>query len=90
MKNLALTALGALMLFIGSVYAAKNYLRPVEFMSLKKVCRLWGERPFNEAKFKAAGEDKNIRAKMTCSLLKNNVCGKLAAKLAAYLRDESL
>ena len=71
MKNLALTALGALMLFIGSVYAAKNYLRPVEFMSLKKVCRLWGERPFNEAKFKAAGEDKNIRAKMTCSLLKN-------------------
>ena len=51
--------------------AAKMYLRPVEYMSLKKVCRRWGEQPFNEAKFKAAGENRAVRAKMTCSLLKN-------------------
>ena len=51
--------------------AAKIYLRPMEYMSLKKVCRRWGDRPFDEAKFKAAAEDRTIRAKMTCSLLKN-------------------
>ena len=50
---------------------AKMYLRPMEYMSLKKVCRRWGNQPFNEAKFKHAGDDRSARAKMTCSLLKN-------------------
>ena len=51
--------------------AAKIYLRPMEYMSLKKVCKRWGEQPFDESKFKSAGENRAMRAKMTCSLLKN-------------------
>lgn len=51
--------------------AAKRYLRPMEFMSLKKVCLRWGDQPFDEAKFKDSGEKRSIRAKMACSLLKN-------------------
>ena len=45
-----------------------------ELMSIKKVCKKWGKAPLNVSKFKAAegNEDEEaIRAKMTCSLLKN-------------------
>ncbi len=51
--------------------AAKIYLQPMDYMSLKEVCRRWGEQPLDLAKFKASGEDRSVRAKMTCSLLKN-------------------
>ena len=74
MKKVLLgAALTAAFLFAGYVAAKliKDYIRPVEFMSLKKVCRRWGEQPLDEAKFKASGEDRSLRAKMTCSLLKN-------------------
>ena len=36
------------------------------------MCKKWGSAPFNEKKFSVAGaEDPGVRAKMTCSLLKN-------------------
>ena len=63
-----------IIVFCGVVYGvAKMYIRPMAYMSLKKVCKRWGEEPFNEAKFKSAtgNEGEPIRAKMTCSLLKN-------------------
>ena len=49
----------------------KTHLQPMEYMSLKKVCQRWGEQPLDTAKFKASGKNRSIRAKMTCSLLKN-------------------
>ena len=72
MKKIFLS-LGVFIIF-GLVFAygaAKIYLRPMKYMSLKKVCHRWGDEPFDEAKFKAAGEDRAVRAKMSCSLLKN-------------------
>ena len=49
----------------------KMYLQPMEFMSLKQVCHRWGERPLDAEKFKASDKDRDIRAEMACSLLKN-------------------
>ena len=71
MKKYTLTATILLAVFISVVYAAKQYLRPMKFMSLKEVCHRYGESSLDEAQFKASGEDISIRAKMTCSLLKN-------------------
>ena len=42
-----------------------------ESMSVKEVCKKWGETPFDLTKFKEADIDESVRAKMTCSLLKN-------------------
>ena len=42
-----------------------------EFMSLRKVCKRWGNQAFNLETFKAAGEDESVRARMACSLIKN-------------------
>lgn len=42
-----------------------------EVMSIKEVCQRWGETPFDLKKFKAADADISVRAKMACSLLKN-------------------
>ncbi len=45
-----------------------------ELMSVKKACKKWGAASLDVSKFKAAEGNKNeesIRAKMTCSLLKN-------------------
>ena len=69
----AILILGAFIVFsfVLAYGAAKLYLRPVAYMSLKKVCKRWGDQPLDEAKFKSAGEDRSVRAKMTCSLLKN-------------------
>lgn len=75
MKKKALLAAALTAVFLSAGYAAvnlaKSYIRPVEFMSLKKVCRRWGRQPLDEAKFKASGEDRSLRAKMACSLLKS-------------------
>ncbi len=72
MKKIFLISGVFIVFCIALIYAvAKIYLRPMEYMSLKKVCRRWGDRPFDEAKFKTAVENRTIRAKMTCSLLKN-------------------
>ena len=40
-------------------------------MSLKEVCKRYGTTPLNVTQFKMAGEDRTIRAKMACSLLKD-------------------
>ncbi|MDE0118778.1 MAG: hypothetical protein OXM55_02070 [Bdellovibrionales bacterium] len=42
-----------------------------ESMSIKEVCRKWGESPFDLTTFKEADADVSVRAKMACSLLKN-------------------
>ena len=42
-----------------------------ETMSIKEVCHKWGETPFDLKKFKIASADISVRAKMVCSLLKN-------------------
>ena len=56
-----------------SYVQAKHFWRG-ELMNIKKVCKKWGKAPLNVSKFKAVegNEDEEaIRAKMTCSLLKN-------------------
>ena len=72
MKKLFLIV-GVLIVFclVFAYGAAKIYLRPMEYMNLKKVCKRWGDQAFDESKFKAAGENRAVRAKMACSLLKN-------------------
>ena len=40
-------------------------------MSVSDVCQRWGEQPLNIEEFKSANDDVPVRAKMTCSLLKN-------------------
>ena len=53
-------------------YGVKNArIQPMEFMSLEKVCQGWGEQALDAEKFKASGENRSVRAKMACSLLKN-------------------
>ncbi len=42
-----------------------------DLMGEKKVCERWGEQALDVKKFKLAGEDSSLRAKMTCSLIKN-------------------
>ncbi len=42
-----------------------------ESMSIKEVCEKWGEIPLDLIKFKEADADVSVRAKMACSLLKN-------------------
>ena len=59
--------LGALLF----VYVQTKSFWKGEFMSLRKVCKKWGEHSLDIAKFKSASEDESIRAKMSCSLLKN-------------------
>ncbi len=71
MKKL-IWAVGILFIMaISIVYARKKYFNPGEFMSLKEVCQRYGTKPLNVAEFKRAEEDRSIRAKMACSLLKN-------------------
>ena len=48
---------------------AKHFWRG-ETMSMSKVCMRWGEAPLNVSNFKKASNDESVRAKMTCSLLK--------------------
>lgn len=42
-----------------------------DLMSEKKVCERWGEQELDIKEFKLAEEDSAVRAKMTCSLIKN-------------------
>ena len=56
-----------------SCVQAKHFWRG-DLMSIKKVCKKWGKAPLDVSKFKFAKGNKDeeaIRAKMTCSLLKN-------------------
>lgn len=60
------------------IYVQTRSLLRGEFMSLGKVCKKWGEYSLDIAKFKSADKDESIRAKVSCSLLKNqkNYIGK--------------
>ena len=60
----------SLSLFIWRLWANRYHFWGGELMSKKDVCRRWGEEPFSAEKFKA-NEDPSTRAKMACSLLKN-------------------
>ena len=42
-----------------------------QIMSIKEVCKKWGEDVFDLTKFKETNTHESVRAKMTCSLLKN-------------------
>ena len=42
-----------------------------DLMGEKTVCERWGEQALDVKKFKLAGEGSSLRAKMTCSLIKN-------------------
>lgn len=48
---------------------AKSFWRG-EIMSVSRVCKRWGEIPLNTEHFKKAEHDMSVRAKMACSLLK--------------------
>lgn len=40
-------------------------------MCLGEVCKRWGDRPLNVEEFRTNGENRYLRARMACSLLKN-------------------
>ena len=72
MKKIFLIVVGLVFLCLALAFgAAKMYLQPIKFMSFKKVCSRWGEAPLDVEKFRASGENRSVRAKMACSLLKN-------------------
>ena len=53
------------------IYAKTWHFWHGDLMSKKKVCKRWGETPLDIAKFKLSEENEPLRAKMACSLLKN-------------------
>ncbi len=71
MKKAKITAIAVLLLILPVMYIKAKHFWRGETMSLKKVCKTWGSAPLDIAKFKQAGENEAIRAKMACSLLKN-------------------
>lgn len=59
--------------FFGAIWAAIAGVRMFwrgETLADSKVCERWGDTPFDAKKFKDS-ESEQIRAKMACSLLKN-------------------
>ena len=72
MKKIFLSLAVFISLGLVIAYGAKKiYLQPIKFMSLKKVCKRWGELPLVVEEFRTSGENRAVRAKMACSLLKN-------------------
>ncbi|MCY4321235.1 MAG: hypothetical protein OXC37_02355 [Bdellovibrionaceae bacterium] len=58
---------------LSSCVQAKHFWRG-DLMSIKKVCKKWGNNILDVSKFKSVAGNKDeeaIRAKMTCSLIKN-------------------
>ena len=56
----------------GAYVASKQILWKMEIMPVDEVCRRFGSaQPFDEAKFKSAGDNEPAKAQMICSLLKN-------------------
>ena len=49
----------------------ERFLWRGEVMDTKKVCKKWGNAPLDLEKFKAAKNDRSVRAKMACSFVKN-------------------
>ena len=73
-KKIGVSVLGILFLslsfFIWHLWANKYHFLGGELMSQKEVCKRWGKEPFSAEKFKA-NKEASARAKMACSLLKN-------------------
>ena len=59
-------AAGALL----SMQAAWGLLS-TDYLSVREVCRRWGEQPLDIAVFRSSGEDTSTRAAMACALLRN-------------------
>ncbi len=70
MKKIIIAVVVALAV-IPFIYAKTWHFWRGELMSLKTVCQRWGEEPLDIAKFKLSEDNKLVRAKMACSLLKN-------------------
>ena len=58
-------------LAIPLIYAKTWHFWYGDLMSLKKVCKKWGEKPLDIQQFKLAHHKEAVRAGMACSLLKN-------------------
>ena len=43
----------------------------MDFMCLEEVCKIWGDHPLNVEEFRTNEENRYLRARMACSLLKN-------------------
>ena len=77
MKKATRTAIAVLLLILPVMYIKAKHFWRGETMSLKKVCKTWGSAPLDIAKFKQAEKEETeeaedtTRAKMACSLLKN-------------------
>ena len=83
MKKAKLSILAIFLFILPVMYIKAKHFWRGETMSLKKVCKTWGSLPLDIAKFKQAEEDEATRAKMTCSLLKNqkNYIGKDSSEI---------
>ena len=66
--NLSMTQ--KLGIYLASKRKPKHFWRG-DTMSIEEVCRRWGTTPLDLKKFKASEDNELVRAKMTCSLLKN-------------------
>ena len=42
-----------------------------DFMCLEEVCKRWGDRPLNVEEFRTDDKNRYLRARMACSLMKN-------------------
>ena len=71
MKKIILSLSAASIILSVGYAGMKKKFWSAEFMKMKEVCSRWGEQPLDEAKFKAAGDNRSTRAEMACSLLKN-------------------
>ena len=97
-KIIQLTALSTSLFFLSSFlvpwqqsFAATLLFGSGDLMSVDKVCKRWGEKPFNLQQFKSAGNNESLRAGMACSLLKNQqkYLGLESHKIRALFGDYS-
>ena len=80
----------ALALFVWRLWANRFHFWGGELMRPSEVCQRWGAAPFSAEKFKS-NEDPLTRAKMACSLLKNQkmYIGKDSGEMRRILGDYS-
>ena len=72
MKKITLGFIVLASLVLVGYVKTKKYFWYGKTLSTRQVCKKWGDVPFDEEKFRAAGVDGlSERASMACSLLKN-------------------
>lgn len=71
MKKIVISLLLIMILVPASYAFTKRILWRGKVLSTEDVCKRWGGTPFDQEKFKASKRDAGIKAKMACSLLKN-------------------